>query len=215
MATSILMAKALKPVLVFHLLLHYFLCIPAAISAQPIIQHSGWNKTSIWRPLHPLWLLTNRCYNRGHIEPLSSSITLRWQHQHHQRDDEDTMSGARPLFSGRTLIQVSGSISLEWNWRADLIWGSFCLASERLQWIEPLHSLSFSDLYKHQHDPLTSECRPEERGQKLRDHTHTHKYLKANAPQTNNKNTKSKGEPYPAITAGLFIISPKKDNLRD
>lgn len=175
----------------------------------------GWNTNSIWGPLHPPWLLTNRCYNRGHIEPLSSSITLRWQHQHHQRDDEDTMSGARPLFSGRTLIQVSGSISLEWNWRADLIWGSFCLASERLQWIEPLHSLSFSDLYKHQHDPLTSECRPEERGQKLRDHTHTHKYLKANAPQTNNKNTKSKGEPYPAITAGLFIISPKKDNLQD
>lgn len=74
MATSILMTKALKPVLVFHLLLHYFLCIPAAISAQPIIQHPGWNKNSIWGPLHPLWLLTNRCYNRGHMNhyPLPS-----------------------------------------------------------------------------------------------------------------------------------------------
>lgn len=74
MAMSILMTKALKPVLVFHLLLHYFLCIPAAISAQPIIQHSGWNKNSIWGPLHPPWLLTNRCYNRGHMNhyPLPS-----------------------------------------------------------------------------------------------------------------------------------------------
>lgn len=34
----------------------------------------GWNKTSIWGPLHPPWLLTNRCYNRGHMNhyPLPS-----------------------------------------------------------------------------------------------------------------------------------------------